>query len=291
MPVGTRWSSNLGFTLLVIAAVVVFGAQPAGAQTAITTCGQEVRGDAYLVGNLDCPVDTEAAVVIENGHLDLAGFTIRGGEYGVICGRDTGETINGDELYKYGKCSISDGTIADQTVVGVDARDIELTDVTIAPAPEAIFGIIVFRRMLFANVDLQLPSAVAAGIFGVLNKPRIEGSNLTITGGGHGISFVNKVKIAGMTASGYLYRAIGAKTVDLENADLTGGTDGIQAGSARIADSTITGHSDTGVRATRLRISGSTVTGNTLDLRLERRPKLENTICDTSNGWGVCAND
>lgn len=292
MSVGTRWTSNVGSSLLVVAVVTVgiVGARTADAQTAITTCGQEVRGDAYLVGDLVCPSGTEAAVVIENGHLDLGGFTIHGGEYGVICGRDTGETINGQELYKYGKCSISNGTVADQTVLGIDARQLELTDVTIAPAPEATFGIVIFRRMLFANVSLQLPATVAAGIFGVLNKPRIEGSNLTITGGGFGISFVNKVKIAGLTASGYVNHAIGAKTVDLENADLSGGTNGIQAGSARVVDSSIIGHSDAGVRATRLTISGSTVTGNAIDLELERRPKIDSTTCDTSN-WGVCAND
>ena len=123
MSVGTRWTSNVGSSLLVVAVVTVgiVGVRTADAQTAITTCGQEVSGDAYLVGDLVCPSSTEAAVVIENGHLDLGGFTIHGGEYGVICGRDTGETVNGQELYKYGKCRISNGTVADQTVLGIDA--------------------------------------------------------------------------------------------------------------------------------------------------------------------------
>jgi hypothetical protein len=55
------------------------------ADTAVTTCGQEFSGKGYLAGDLTCD-DSGYAVEIEGtGSLDLRGFTISGGEYGVFC--------------------------------------------------------------------------------------------------------------------------------------------------------------------------------------------------------------
>jgi hypothetical protein len=53
----------------------------------------------------------------------------------------------------------------------------------------------------------------------------------------------------------------------------------------------VTGHTGTAVEAERITLMDSTVTGNGLDLDADRRPKLTRSSCDTSNGWGVCAND
>ena len=279
--------SNLGILGLIVASLVVFPAARAASQTAITACGQEVKGDAYLVGDLDCPEETEAAVTIQNGHLDMRGFTIRGGEYGVFCAKETGEigTATGEEIYKYVNCSVSNGTIVDQTELGVDASKLKLTDVTIAPAGG--FAIIASKELRFANVTVQLP----AGGRGIVGNGRIDGSNLTITGGRLGIAFAKKVSIKGMTMSGMTAYGVTGSTIRLENASVTDcGSNGIEGDKVRIIDSVVTGHSEVGVRAVRLRTAGSTVTGNGTDLFSVHRPKVVTTTCDTSN-WGVCAND
>jgi len=77
----------------------------------------------------------------------------------------------------------------------------------------------------------------------------------------------------------------------LMNASLTGGVHGIDAHAVNLTDSVVTGHSDTAVDASRITLNGSTITGNALDLRADHRPRLKNSTCQRSNGWGVCTND
>jgi hypothetical protein len=281
--------SNSGIVLLVVLAAT-FSPRPAESQTAVTTCGQEVKGDAYLTGDLDCPPDTEAAVQVLKGHLDLGGFTIRGGEIGVLCAKDTDETApNGDEIYEYTHCSIANGSIVDQTLAGIVARDFkELDGVTVAPAAGAIYAIVAHRHLAVNNVNVQVASDGSA-IYGA-SRAKIEGQNLTMTGGYSGIAFAKTVKIVGITASGYQYGAINSQKTNVTNATLTGGTLGIGALHARVVNSTITGNSEAGVYATRATIIGSTLTGNGTDIRTVHPPKVDNVTCDTSD-WGVCAND
>jgi hypothetical protein len=282
--------SSFGIALLAVAFVAVCGVRPAEAQTALTTCGQEIDGDAYLTGDLTCPPDTEFIVMLRNGHLDLAGFTLSGGEYGVLCARHTGEFApNGDELVRYVNCSVSNGTIADTTALGVDGREVRLSDVTIAPTTgaEVVFATASHKRLRFTNLVLQLP-ANGVGFHGTIDG-KIEGTNLTMVGGVAAIIQTSKVRIDGLNASGYSDHGIDARSVQLNNSSLTGGSGavfGVASINTRIESSTVTGHEDFGVAGHHLKVANSTVTGNGIDIQSDRPPKVKNTTCDTSNGWG-----
>jgi hypothetical protein len=84
---------------------------PARADTAVTTCGQEFTGRGYLTGDLTCDGDGYAVEIEGSGSLDLRGFTITGGEYGVFCKIACkvfgGGTITG---------AVEDGVVAAKTV-------------------------------------------------------------------------------------------------------------------------------------------------------------------------------
>ena len=262
------------------------------AQTAVTACGQEVEGDAYLVGDLDCPDGTEAALTMRNGSLDLRGFTIRGGEYGVLCAKGLGTFApNGEEFRRYLTCGVANGTIADQTLVAIDAGDLTLTDVTIQESGATVFGAYAHKRLRVGNVDVELgPGAIGVSGTGAL-KMRLEGTGLTITGGRIGISFVKTVRVDGLTVTGYEVDGIYAAKVDVTNGMVSGGERGVAAGKIRLIDSVVTGNSVVGVIGDHVQLEGSTITGNGLDVESNHRPKLENTACGTSNGWGVCSDD
>jgi len=261
---------------------------PTNAQTAVTSCGQVIDGDAYLSGDLNCGSGTEAAVHIHSGgSLDLRGFTIHGGEYGVLCAADE-QMIGGNVVFPYAPCRVfGGGTIEGQSVFGIDASQLDLADVTISSDSIAI---IVHNRLSFTNLTLQLGGPTAVGI--EAGKARLAGSGLALTGGGVGIQG-GRVAIDGITASGYgTFATSYDGHLKLGHASLTGGTGGI-AGARRVTllDSTATGHSGTGVYAAHITLVRSDVSGNGLDLEADSRPRLQSSTCQTSNGWDVCTND
>jgi hypothetical protein len=98
-----RWSvAAIGAVLLSLGQAVTATA----AQTPVTTCGQVVTGNGFLVANLDCTGIVGPGVVLaDRARLDLRTFTLSGGDGdGVLCegscrvsGRDTsvGGTITG----------------------------------------------------------------------------------------------------------------------------------------------------------------------------------------------------
>lgn len=90
---------------------VAFLPSPARADTAVTVCGQEFTGRGYLAGDLNCDPGHYAVEIEGSGSLDLRGFTITGGEYGVFCHATCkvfgGGTITG---------AIEDGIVAGKTV-------------------------------------------------------------------------------------------------------------------------------------------------------------------------------
>ena len=109
-----------GFARLVLLAsfVLPFLPRTAGAQTAITTCGQEDVSSGYLTADLDCTGFNDYAVELEpGGSLDLRGFTITGGEYGVFCN---------------GSCAVfGGGTVTGAVEDGIAAlKTIKVDDVT-----------------------------------------------------------------------------------------------------------------------------------------------------------------
>jgi hypothetical protein len=243
----------------------------------------------YLAGDLDCAPETENAVEIRSGGtLDMRGFRIHGAAFGVLCS-DEGQMIGDLEVYTYRPCRVfGGGTIDGQKWGGIVASRLDLRDVTLVEEQSAI-ALIIHRHLTFANVTLQLDSMGEGIIAGP--KVNVQGTGLTVTGGHIGIGYANVVKIDGVTASGYSDFLRGVRTVKLKHASLVGGGSGIDATNVALTDSSVTGHSGTAVHAERIKLVGSTVTGNGLDLDAEQRPKLKDSTCETSNGWGVCTND
>jgi hypothetical protein len=212
----------------------------------------------------------------------MNGFGIHGGEYGVLCAEGNGDG------YVYEPCRVfGGGTIDGQSVVGIVASRMVLADVTIDMSDS--IALIVHSRLTFSNVSLQL----GANAVGILAGPkvRLRGTGLALTGGDDGIVSAGGIKIDGVTAAGYgdFTRYVG--TAKLANATLGGGANGIDARVASLTDSSVTGHAGTAIHAERIRLTRSTVTGNGLDLDAIVRPRLRDSTCGTSNGWGVCTGD
>jgi hypothetical protein len=149
--------------ILLALAMLGAGADPAHAQTALTTCEQAINGDAYLTGDLDCPPGTEAAVEVRNGgRLDLRGFSIHGGKYGVLCSAE-GVLVDGVEEYDYSGCTVvgSGGTIAGQSIAGIVAGGLTLTDVTVGMQDDFI-ALIIHKKLKFSNVTCNSVRARSA---------------------------------------------------------------------------------------------------------------------------------
>src|SRR5262249_12009762 len=142
----------------------------------------------YLPGDLNCEPGTEAAVEIRSGgSLDLRGFGIHGGEYGVLCAAEAQGNV-----FPYTRCRVfGSGTIDGQSVVGIVASRLTLSDVTLSS--DASIALIIHKGLSFTNMSLQLgPSAggIQAGY-----KTRLDGTGLTIAGGLVGIQSSGRIKI------------------------------------------------------------------------------------------------
>jgi hypothetical protein len=104
----------------------------------VNTCGQVVSGDGFLAADLDCTGFTggllgygAAVILSRRATLDLRGFTLRGGEYGVICAKPCGGASNA--LCSVPSCKIrgGGGTIAGATKIGILSERVVLDDVTV----------------------------------------------------------------------------------------------------------------------------------------------------------------
>ena len=293
---GVRWGRmpNRCVPSFLAALVSAFGvlAAPgsqAWAQTAVTACEQVLKGDGYLTGDLDCEPEDEAAVEIRNGGtLDMRGFSIHGGEYGVLC---DAEAENGELVGKYTSCKVygGGGTISGTSVIGIVGRGLVVTDLTIDQ--QTGIALIVHKKIQLSNVTLQLGANADGFMVGSLVK--IGGTGLSMVGGAIAIEGEGGIlAVDGLTASGYGRFAWLLKTVKVRHASLTGGATGFKdIGTVTLRDSTVSGHTGTAIEAERITLMDSTVGGNGLDLDADREPKLIRSSCDTSNGWGVCAND
>lgn len=269
---------------LVVFICLLAGASPVLAQTAVSTCGQIVSGDAYLTNDLDCAPSFAAAVIVDGGSLDLRGFTIRGAEVGVYCVHPIWE----ENFFIYKKCRVFGGTITDYSVAGVAAKQLDAADLILTGGHG--LALIAHKNIRFANVAIDmLPESGNVGLFTL--KGTVKGTDLTVQGGTLGV-WGRKVDVDGMVASGSLGGAINSNSTRLRNATLTDGGVGISGGNtATIESSSITGHADEGVMARKIKLIGSTVTGNGLDLRGEKAQVLAGSTCGTSNGLGVCTAD
>lgn len=271
--------SFLALVGLIVASLPV----AAHAQTAVSICGQIVSGDAYLANDLDCPPSFAASVIVEGGSLDLRGFTIRGGEVGVLCAHPIWE----ENTFVYKKCRVFGGAIEDFDVAGVAAKKLDLSDVALTGTGLAV---VTHKSLRFANLAIDAAAENGnAGIF-TLNGA-VKGTNLTMLGGAQAI-WAGKFDVDGMVASGSLSGVIRANAVRLRHASLTGGGAGVHGGKkATIENSIITGYAEEGVQAQRITLVASTVTGNGLDLHAQKARLFDGSTCGTSSGLGVCTAD
>jgi len=109
-----------------LAAIAVLAASVAHADSAVTTCGQELEGDGYLVGDLDCDGFEYGVELKGNGTIDLRGFTISGGEYGIFCqksctvfGGGTVRDAEKDGIVAHNRLKIDAITVSDNRFAGV----------------------------------------------------------------------------------------------------------------------------------------------------------------------------
>jgi hypothetical protein len=125
-----------------IAALVLVRSERVHAKTlvAVSTCGQEYAGDGYLTGDLDCTGSGGPAVSINGkGRLALQGFTITGGDVGIVCLQSCRITGPGaliapasTGIASAGALTVSNLTIADSGGDGiVGYRQVRVVDSTL----------------------------------------------------------------------------------------------------------------------------------------------------------------
>ena len=165
----------------------------------VTTCGQIVPRGAIgnLTGNLDCTGfdGTPGAVMLSRGaRLDLAGFTITGALFGVVCG----ELDHG--LVLLGKCRVvgAGGKIVDSEAHGILAYGITAANLTIQDVGQqgiAAHGTAKLTSVTVTNsgsegLSLERGGKIVAstitgsGESGVLAGRRVTLVDSTVTGSG-----------------------------------------------------------------------------------------------------------
>jgi len=132
------------------------------------------------------------------------------------------------EVFDYTGCTVlgGGGTIAGQSIVGIVASRLTLSDVTIHM--DDWIGLIIHSKLKLANVTLALrPNAL--GIL-VGDKVKVLGTGLTISGGDDGIAGAGVVNVDGLIASGYGGTfASFLHSLKLRNASITGGAEASKA--------------------------------------------------------------
>lgn len=160
--------------LVVLAfAPAVHGAPPP-ADVAITSCGQVIpkKTLGYLTGDLDCTgftggpanigaQDAGAAVYIEKkGRLDLRGFTITGGQHGVVC---DALICKANHLCSKGPCEVFNGTIVASAPYGhgISGYRPVVHDVTLTGH---WMGVVAYNRLLLS--DSTVTNGGSTGVMG-----------------------------------------------------------------------------------------------------------------------------
>jgi hypothetical protein len=276
-----------------VALLLAFVAPPAGADTSVTTCGQEVSGHGSLDADLNC-AGQDPAVTIHSGSLIMNGHTITGGG-GVFCD---------------GPCKvIGPGTVTGSTFMGVNAvnstakvRQVDLTNN-------------MFAGVLCAgSCKVDGPATIRGNESGIWHGGKAIVRNVTITG--NSFRATDGSNVAGNTR------------IDLYDSTITNNGAGIYAqGNVKIVDSTVTGNGLYGVSAgdventpssshceqkALVMLVGSTVTGNGTNPNCGNTdpcfdvgsclvaPRLKETTCGHSyqqasgipgDDWDVCALD
>jgi hypothetical protein len=153
---------------LLTVAVVLLLASPAGAQTVVSTCGQEVHGFAALNADLDCTGFPNHAVTIHGGKLNLNGHTLTGGVVSVFCD---------------GNCQvIGPGMVTGSTGIGIIAFGVpfKMTQVDVTNHP--IMGVECFKacKLLGPGTISGNGTGVRAGTMARLRSVSVSGNNTGI---------------------------------------------------------------------------------------------------------------
>jgi len=164
----------------------------AAAQTAITSCGQEVSGSAFLMGDLSCPgligtpgFGNSAVVLTKRGTLDLRGFTISDSEGGVFCTQG---------------CTVINGTIRDTRSAGVVGENLTLRGVTLSNAGyDNGDGIVTIYSY---HATLTDSTVSGSGRFGVFTN-RVKMLRSHVTGCGiFGVTAAKNLRLVDSSATG-----------------------------------------------------------------------------------------
>lgn len=266
---------------------------------AVTSCGQQVGGGAFLAGDLDCSAATGPAITLTGGTLDLRGFTLTGGSgAGVQClsacrvvSDPPGGTITGSagpavSAYLGGtdsaKVSVEDILLlANQTPgsgAAVDGGPVRLRRVTIDGSGAS--GVLARYppRMRLDEVTIS-----GSGTWGVILgsaagsavKRSLRATNVTITGGaGAGIDggSDSKMKIDGALIQGVNGRGILAEDAGLRLRDAVvagNAASGVQIegpnflrNKVRVRDSIVADNGEHGLWAGKVRMVDTDCTGN-----------------------------
>jgi hypothetical protein len=251
-----RWISSFVAAAFFVPASPVLAEPPP--PTPVTTCGQVVKGKSVLAGDLDCSAEISDAptVLLENGTLDLAGFTI------------TGRTLTGtggDETFETVACGKNCAIVGPGTIVGSSV------------GKNAVVG---FTDWENGNRIKVINATVSGGEFGVMAR-HVHMSGSTITGNRSTGIWAFFARVEGSTISGN-----GLGVDGIVRAGVFGQI------KSRVETSNVTGNGMAGVLGWKLRIDDSTVTGNDAfadcgtricaDLAANLSLKVRGGSCDTS---------
>jgi|GEM_PF-3295747 len=230
----------------------------------VTACGQAVFGDAWLSADLDCSsAGVVASVAIADGQLDLQGYSITGGEFGVVCA---------------GRCRVINGSVTDADSDGISAgKRLVLDGVSVSRSGR--YGIAVSGKAVI--IGSSVSNSGRAGIFA--KRMQVEGSTIQ----SNGIAAGERAR-CGLRAKRVAKLKAGAV--------VSGNGCGVSARVARVRDSSVINngaHPDGSPACPDFDVCP--------DIGTEKRVKLRNSLCGVSRrtkgtgpfleSWGVCSLD
>jgi hypothetical protein len=188
---------------LLLAPASITGAQP----IAVDHCGQSFTGGGFLVGNLNCLADLTAppaVTIVNSGTLELRGFSINGGLYGILC---TGSCV------VFGGGSVS-GAVKD----GINAAG-SLMVQNVTSSGNGFGGLLAGRSARVIDSTLEGNQRAGVHSYGAL---RVSGT--TSTGNGSGADAEGSARLSQVTISGNEYAGVFAGGIRLVDSSVTGNT-------------------------------------------------------------------
>jgi len=268
---GTRILATLS-----ILSAATFLSFDASAATPLTQCGQVVS-DAVLTADLDCSATQGVGVTIEHrGKLDLAGFTLTGGNNSAVaCNKDCtvvggGGTVTGASsagIVAIGRLIVSDVTTT-ANGAGISGKFVEAQNVT-STANQA--GAYVNKRGSF--VDCTLSANSVTGIGGDAARAQVTVTGSTLAGNKYGIVNVRRMNVSTSQVTDSAELGVAAQRVRIDQSTVTG------SGTAPGCNPTICAD------ITAFRLNASAVTCDT-------SAKIDwPSASPTGETWDICAED